>query len=56
VLGGSSGGSLSTVASGPRTGFETALPITGGGTTFEVQALNASGKVIGTSRQFTASG
>jgi EmrB/QacA subfamily drug resistance transporter len=56
VLGGSGSGSLSTVASGPRTGFESAIPVTGTGTTFEVQALNSSGKVIGTSRQFTASG
>jgi hypothetical protein len=56
VLGSSGGGSLSTVASSPRTGFETALAVSGAATSFEVEALNSSGKVIGTSRQFTASG
>jgi EmrB/QacA subfamily drug resistance transporter len=56
VLGGSSAGSLSTVANAARSGFETSIPVSGADTTFKVQALDASGKVIGTSRSFAAAG
>jgi len=53
VLGGSSAGSLSAVATGAKSGFETALAVTASDSTCEVQALNSAGKVIGTSRPFT---
>jgi hypothetical protein len=56
ILGGSSGSSLSTIANTARAGFETAIPISGADTTFQVQALDASGKVIGTSRSFAVTG
>ena len=52
VLAGTSAGGMGAVASGPKTGFETAIPISGSYTSYEVQALNTLGKVIGTSRPF----
>ena len=45
-----SAGRLAAVASTPKAGFETAIPVAGAHTTFQVQALDAHGKVIGTSR------
>jgi EmrB/QacA subfamily drug resistance transporter len=56
VLGGSDGGSLSAIGSGPRTGFETPIAVTGSDTAFQVQALDSAGRVIGTSRRFPAAG
>jgi EmrB/QacA subfamily drug resistance transporter len=56
VLAGSSDGSLSALANANRSGFETAIPIDGTDTSFQVQALNATGKVIGTSRRFSTAG
>jgi EmrB/QacA subfamily drug resistance transporter len=50
------GGPPSTLAATPRSGFETAIPITGADTSFQLQALDADGKVIGTSGRFTARG
>jgi len=50
------GGPPSTLATTPRSGFETAIPITGADTSFQLQALDAHGKVIGTSGRFTARG
>jgi len=50
VLGSASGGSMSGVATRRREGFETAIPVPAGHTTYEVQALDARGKVLGTSR------
>ena len=41
------------VAQRARSGFETAIPVAGGGTSFQVQALDKSGKVIGTSEKVT---
>ncbi len=52
VLGGSSASSLTPVATRTKSGFETAIPVPKGKTTFEVQALDASGRVIGTSASF----
>ena len=49
---GSSSGGKRVVATKPRTGFETAIPVGPGGDRFEVQALDSGGQVIGTSRQF----
>ncbi len=43
------------LASAPRSGFETAIPVpTGSRGSFEVQALNSAGKAIGASKPFTA--
>ena len=39
---------------GPRSGFETAIPVPGGSASFEVQALDAGGRVLGTSGPFGA--
>jgi hypothetical protein len=51
VLGGSAGGAPAPVASAPRTGFETAIGVAAPvGSYVEVQALDAAGAVIGTSR------
>ncbi len=52
VLGGSSVSALTAVASAPRSGFETAIPVSGDHPTFEVQALDSRGRVIGASRPF----
>lgn len=41
---------LTAVASAPRTGFETDIPISAHGPYFQVNALNACGQIIGTSR------
>jgi EmrB/QacA subfamily drug resistance transporter len=55
VLEMSSAGTTSPVASAPKSGFETAIPVTQG-SRFEVQALDANGHVIGTSAQFGVTG
>jgi predicted MFS family arabinose efflux permease len=54
VLDGASGQPLATSA---RTGFETAIPVNAAASAqaFEVQALDARGRVLGTSRPFTGS-
>jgi EmrB/QacA subfamily drug resistance transporter len=57
VLGASgSTGRMSAVARAARSGFETAIAAPGGYTRFQVQALDASGRIIGTSRLFTSGG
>jgi EmrB/QacA subfamily drug resistance transporter len=43
----------STVATAAKSGFETAIPVTQGSTSFEVQALDAQDRVIGTSQPFS---
>jgi EmrB/QacA subfamily drug resistance transporter len=53
VLAGPSPARLSTVASAPRSGFETAIPLSGSYASFKVQALDASGHVLGDSRPFS---
>jgi EmrB/QacA subfamily drug resistance transporter len=53
VLARSSAGRLAAVATTARSGFETAIPLAPIYTSFEVQALGAGGRVIGTSRPFT---
>lgn len=53
VLAGSGEGRLSTVATVSKAGFETAIPLSGGSfQRFEVQALDGSGQMIGTSKAF----
>ena len=44
-----------TLATAQRDGFETKVPLGGGGGKIEVQALSASGKVLGTSAMIGAS-
>jgi|HubBroStandDraft_6_1064221.scaffolds.fasta_scaffold08023_4 EmrB/QacA subfamily drug resistance transporter len=53
VLASAGAGRLSAVSTAPKSGFETAIPMRRSYTTFEVQALDAAGRVIGTSRPFT---
>ncbi len=49
VLAGSSASTLAAIAQAPRSGFETAVPVSTGASTFAVQALGAEGQVLGTS-------
>jgi EmrB/QacA subfamily drug resistance transporter len=49
VLAGAATGRLSAVASAPKSGFETVIPIAQRYARLQVQALDAHGKVIGTS-------
>ncbi|MCW3019747.1 MAG: putative secreted protein [Solirubrobacterales bacterium] len=55
VLGGPSAGSMAVVGNAAKAGFETAIPMSQGYASYEVQALDASGRVIGTSRAFPGS-
>ena len=43
-----------TVAERPKSGFETRIPVSGG--TVRVQALNATGQVLGTSDELETEG
>ncbi len=52
VLAGSGATQLSAVANAAKSGFETAIPIAHAYPSYEVQALDAGGHVIGTSRPF----
>jgi EmrB/QacA subfamily drug resistance transporter len=52
VLGASSGGGFKPIGNASRTGFETPISVPAGSSRFEVQALDSSGQVIGTSRPF----
>jgi EmrB/QacA subfamily drug resistance transporter len=54
VLGHSGAGHASVLANVPRDGFETTIPISASASTFTLQALDASGRVIGTSRTFSS--
>jgi EmrB/QacA subfamily drug resistance transporter len=56
VLAGTGTGKLTAVGSASRSGFETAIPLPRSYETFKVQALDAGGRAIGTSRQFTSEG
>jgi hypothetical protein len=56
VLGGPSAGQLSAVATRPKAGFETAIPVAQSDSTFKLEALDSGGAVIGTSAAFTAAG
>jgi hypothetical protein len=53
VLAGESSTALRPVASVTRSGFETAIPLPQSHRSFEVQALNAAGRPLGTSKPFT---
>ncbi len=52
VLGGPSAGRLTRLASAPKDGFETAIALPRSEQMLEVQALDAAGKVLGTSKPF----
>ena len=53
VLAGSDIGSLKVVASLAKSGFETEIPVAGSYRSFELQARDIKGRVIGTSRPFS---
>jgi EmrB/QacA subfamily drug resistance transporter len=55
VLASATGGPERVVASSPKLGFETAIPINGAYGAFTVRALDATGKTLATSARFTAS-
>jgi hypothetical protein len=55
VLAGSGAGNLAVVKTTARSGFETVIPVLPSYRSFEVQALNVDGRVIGTSRTFSGS-
>jgi EmrB/QacA subfamily drug resistance transporter len=52
LLAGSGAGALRVVATKPKSGFETAIPVAGPHTAFRLQALDARGRAIGSSRDF----
>jgi EmrB/QacA subfamily drug resistance transporter len=54
VLAGTGTGDLRPVATAGKLGFETAIALRQSYRSFELQALNANGQVIGTSKVFTA--
>ncbi|MGA9285909.1 MAG: MFS transporter [Solirubrobacteraceae bacterium] len=53
VLAGADAGSLKVVANLARSGFETEIPVVGSYRSFELQARDIKGHVIGTSRPFS---
>ena len=55
VLGGSSASRMAVVGAAARAAFETAIPLAGQYRSLRLQALSASGQVIGTSRAFSGS-
>ncbi|MEA2216348.1 MAG: hypothetical protein QOK19_1909 [Solirubrobacteraceae bacterium] len=54
VLAGTGAAAPAAVAHAARGGFETAIPVSGDHAQFEVQALDAGGRVLGTSKPFAA--
>jgi EmrB/QacA subfamily drug resistance transporter len=55
VMAGESAGRLAVVASADKSGFQTAIPVARSYASLEVQALDSSGKVIGTSQMLSGS-
>jgi EmrB/QacA subfamily drug resistance transporter len=55
VLAGSGASRLTVVATTAKSGFETVIPVPPSYRSFEVQALNVDGRVIGASRTFSGS-
>jgi hypothetical protein len=53
VLGETGGGAPANLASAAKAGFETAIPVSQSYRSFRVQALDAHGRAIGTSRPFS---
>jgi EmrB/QacA subfamily drug resistance transporter len=56
VLAVTAAGATQPLATHARTGFETSIPVSGGSRRFELQALDAAGAVIGTSKAFGVTG
>ncbi len=56
VLGGTGSGQLGVLSTANKLGFETAIPVRSGYTTFKLQALDSTGRVLGTSQAFKPSG
>jgi EmrB/QacA subfamily drug resistance transporter len=56
VLGLDGAGTSTQLASARKSAFETAIPVSGAATRYEVQAVDARGRVIGTSRPFSLTG
>jgi hypothetical protein len=56
VLAGQGGTAQQPLATAQKLGFETAIGVPGGYTTFRVQALDASGRVLGTSQPVKLNG
>lgn len=54
VLGGSASAPTKTIAHASKSNFETAIEVPAGYSSYEVQALDAAGKVIGVSKSFAA--
>jgi EmrB/QacA subfamily drug resistance transporter len=54
VLAGASPSRMTAVASAAKSGFETAIPVPHSYQSFKLEALTASGRVIGASRSFTS--
>jgi EmrB/QacA subfamily drug resistance transporter len=54
VLAGSGGSRAKVLATHAKSGFETAIPVAPGNDSFRLQALDAAGRVIGSSRAFKA--
>jgi hypothetical protein len=50
---GAGGGGAKAVATQPKAGFETAIPVKAGPRSFKLQALDGDGRVIGTSSRFS---
>jgi EmrB/QacA subfamily drug resistance transporter len=50
------GGARTPLATATKSGFETAIPVSQGHATFRVQALDARGRAIGTSKPFRVTG
>jgi EmrB/QacA subfamily drug resistance transporter len=55
VMGGPSASQEAVLATAPKAGFETAIAVPQSDASFEVQALDGAGKVIGTSRPLSGS-
>jgi hypothetical protein len=56
VLAGSGAGRLAAVGAAAKAGFETKIPVAGSHSTFQVQALDARGRVLGSSQRLAATG
>jgi EmrB/QacA subfamily drug resistance transporter len=56
VLAVTAAGATQALTRHARTGFETSIPVSTGARRFQVQALDASGQVLGTSRTFAVTG
>ena len=53
-MAGPSAGSLTGIGTADRSGFETAITLRQGYKAFQVQALDSGGRVLGTSKPFSA--